>query len=107
MSESFSVLNPPRPAEAKISDWPGLDGLGLALALASLARRQGGPVLVVASDGYSARQLRDDLKQLDAHRSSCSLTGKSCPTTSTRRTRTWYRADLIFSPGFPEWMRAS
>src|SRR6056297_93095 len=66
MSESFSVLNPPRPAEAKISDWPGLDGLGLALALASLARRQGGPALVVASDGYSARQLRDDLKQLDA-----------------------------------------
>jgi transcription-repair coupling factor (superfamily II helicase) len=67
MTETFSVLNPTRPTDAgQAADWPALDGLGLALALASLARRQGGPVLVVASDGYAARQLRDDLKQLDA-----------------------------------------
>ncbi|NDY94707.1 transcription-repair coupling factor [Wenzhouxiangella limi] len=42
-----------------------LEGLGLALALAALGRRQGGPLLVAAADGYSARQLRDDLARLD------------------------------------------
>jgi len=67
MSDAFSVLNPPRPSESgQLSDWPLLEGVGLALALSSLARRRGGPLLVVAPDGYSARQLRDDLKQLDA-----------------------------------------
>ena len=66
MADSFSVLDPPRLLDEQTLDWPELDGLGLGLALASLARRQGGPLLVVASDGYSARQLRDDLRQLDA-----------------------------------------
>ena len=70
MADTFSVLNPPRPTTgqtaAQTVDWPELHGLGLALALATLARRQGGPLLIAAADGYSARMLRDDLLQLDA-----------------------------------------
>ena len=66
MTSSFRILDPPRDAPC---DWPLLEGLPLALALAALARRQGGPVLVVAPDGYVARQLRDDLRQLDTVRS--------------------------------------
>jgi len=64
MSESFSVFDPPREATRRC-DWPLLDGLPLALAIQALARRKGGPVLVIAADGYSARRLRDDLLQLD------------------------------------------
>ena len=65
MAETFSVLNPPRNEAGTISDWPMLQGLGLALAISTVARRKGGPMLVAAADGYSARQLRDDLNQLD------------------------------------------
>ncbi|MGY6554515.1 MAG: transcription-repair coupling factor [Wenzhouxiangella sp.] len=61
-----SVLNPPLPAGDERLDWPLLEGLALALAIAAVARRQGGPVLVAAADGYSARLLRDDIRQLDA-----------------------------------------
>jgi len=61
-----SVLNPPLPGPSERLDWPFLEGLALALAIAAVARRQGGPVLVAAADGYSARLLRDDLRQLDA-----------------------------------------
>ncbi|MEN1729702.1 MAG: transcription-repair coupling factor, partial [Pseudomonadota bacterium] len=68
MADSFSILNPPRLVDGQCIDWPELSGLGLALALATLARRQGGPLLVAAPDGYFARQLRDDLQQLDAPR---------------------------------------
>ena len=64
MSETFSVFNPPRSEPGSRTDWPLLDGLALALAINSLARRKGGPVLVAAADGYSARQLRRDLSQL-------------------------------------------
>jgi len=63
MSQVFSVLDPPRDGESR--HWPHLDGLALALALAAYGRRAGGPVLVVAPDGYAARSLRDDLNQLD------------------------------------------
>jgi transcription-repair coupling factor (superfamily II helicase) len=66
MSNVFSILNPPRSPDGEMLDWPALDGLGLALALATVARRQGGPLLVAAADGYSARQLRRDLRHLDA-----------------------------------------
>ncbi len=62
MSEAFSVLDPPRGASGQ---WPELDGLALALALAALGRRAGGPVLAVAPDGYAARRLRDDINHLD------------------------------------------
>ncbi|MEE4637779.1 MAG: transcription-repair coupling factor [Wenzhouxiangella sp.] len=65
MSVRFSVLNPPSLSPGERQDWPLLQGLGLALALAALGRRQGGPLLVAAGDGYSARQLRDDLARLD------------------------------------------
>ncbi len=64
MTQSFSILNPPRTDHERI-DWPLLDGFALALALSTLAGRKGGPLLVVAADGYSARRLRDDLNQLD------------------------------------------
>ncbi|MDT8409069.1 MAG: transcription-repair coupling factor [Wenzhouxiangellaceae bacterium] len=68
MSDSFSVLNPPRSRAGEASQWPLLEGLGLALAISAFARRAGGPVLVAAADGYSARRLRDDLNQLDGPR---------------------------------------
>lgn len=64
MSDSFSIFNPPRSEPGSRTDWPLLDGLPLALAIQALARRKGGPVLVAAADGYSARQLRRDLNQL-------------------------------------------
>ncbi|MEE4295764.1 MAG: transcription-repair coupling factor [Wenzhouxiangella sp.] len=66
MSQKFSVLNPPVTRPDERQDWPHLQGLALALALAATARRKGGPLLIVAPDGYSARQLRDDLARLDA-----------------------------------------
>jgi len=65
MSESFSVLAPPRAETGQTQMWPALDHLGLALALNAFARRAGGLVLAVAADGYSARRLRDDINQLD------------------------------------------
>jgi transcription-repair coupling factor (superfamily II helicase) len=65
MPESFSVLNPPRGPSDGPRQWPLLEGLPLALAVASLARRAGGPVLVAAPDGYAARRLRDDVNLLD------------------------------------------
>ncbi|TVQ40194.1 MAG: transcription-repair coupling factor [Wenzhouxiangella sp.] len=68
MSDQFSVLNPPRASAGATTDWPLLEGLSLALAISTLARRKGGPLLVAAPDGYSARQLRDDLNQLDGPR---------------------------------------
>ncbi len=68
MSDNFSLLNPPRVEPGGAADWPMLEGLGLALAVSALARRQGGPVLVAAADGYSARQLRADINQLDGPR---------------------------------------
>jgi transcription-repair coupling factor (superfamily II helicase) len=63
MSAAFSVLNPPRSIDGTV-DWPQLEGLALALALATHGARKGGPVLVAAPDGYAARRLRDDLRQL-------------------------------------------
>ncbi|MFW5816561.1 MAG: transcription-repair coupling factor, partial [Wenzhouxiangella sp.] len=66
MTHRFSVLNPPPETPEQRQDWPRLEGLGLALALAALGRRQGGPLLVAAADGYGARQLRDDLAHLDS-----------------------------------------
>ena len=66
MTAFSSVLNPPQAAANEQSTWPLLEGLPLALAIAAVARRQGGPMLVAAADGYSARLLRDDLRQLDA-----------------------------------------
>ncbi|TVR98271.1 MAG: transcription-repair coupling factor [Wenzhouxiangellaceae bacterium] len=68
MADTFSILNPPRIEPGATVDWPQLEGLGLALAISALARRKGGPLLVAAADGYSARQLRDDLNQLDGPR---------------------------------------
>ena len=65
MPQPFSVLNPPRDASQTVQQWPLLEGLPLALAIAALARRKGGPVLVAAPDGYSARSLRNDLNQTD------------------------------------------
>ena len=65
MTQTFSVLNPPHAAFGETQNWPRLDGLALAIALSAFARRAGGPVLVAAADGYSARKLRDDLNQLD------------------------------------------
>jgi transcription-repair coupling factor (superfamily II helicase) len=64
MSDTFSVLNPPRAGDGPLH-WPQLDGLPLALAISAYARRAGGPVLVAAADGYAARRLRDDLNLLD------------------------------------------
>ena len=64
MSDSFSVMNPPRPEPGQIRQWPLLDGLPLALALSSTARRAGGLVVAVCADGYVARRLRDDLHHL-------------------------------------------
>jgi len=64
MSDTFSVLAPPRAAAGERARWPALDSLGLALAVVAFARRKGGVVLVVAGDGYSARTLRDDLNAL-------------------------------------------
>ncbi len=63
MSERFSVFNPPRAADGR-SDWPLLEGLALALAISTHAGRKGGPLLVAAPDGYSARRLRDDVNEL-------------------------------------------
>ncbi|MBY6205401.1 transcription-repair coupling factor [Halomonas denitrificans] len=68
MSSRFHPLAPPRAASGDRSQWPALDGLGLALALSAFARRAGGPVLVAAADGYAARRLRDDLNLLDGPR---------------------------------------
>jgi len=65
MSDSFTPLNPPRSEAGAGQLWPALDGLGLALAIHRFAGRAGGPVIVVAPDGYSARRLRDDLNHLD------------------------------------------
>ncbi len=65
MPETFSVLAPPRTAPGQTQMWPALDRLGLALALHACSRRDGGMLLVVAADGYSARRLRDDINQLD------------------------------------------
>ncbi|MFP4207505.1 MAG: transcription-repair coupling factor [Wenzhouxiangella sp.] len=65
MTQPFSVLHPPPVSPGARQDWPHLQGLALALALAALGRRKGGPVLIAAADGYSARQLRDDLARLD------------------------------------------
>ena len=65
MTAPFSVLNPPHATADQRQDWPFLEGLALALAIAAVARRKGGPVLVAAADGYSARLLRDDLRQVD------------------------------------------
>lgn len=64
MPERFSVLNPPR-FDGERQEWPLLEGLPLALAIASFSGRKGGPVLVAAADGYTARALRDDIKRLD------------------------------------------
>ena len=66
MSQRFSVISPPTTSTTGRQDWPLLDGLALALAIAAVARRKGGPVLIAAADGYGARLLRDDLHQLDA-----------------------------------------
>ncbi|MDT8449775.1 MAG: transcription-repair coupling factor [Wenzhouxiangellaceae bacterium] len=68
MSESFSVLAPPRSGPGDGRQWPALDGLGLALAVHGFARRAGGPVVFVAPDGYGARRLRDDINHLDGPR---------------------------------------
>jgi transcription-repair coupling factor (superfamily II helicase) len=65
MTHRFSVLNPPPAPPGERQDWPHLRGLALALALAALARRKGGPVVVAVADGYGARELRDDLSRLD------------------------------------------
>lgn len=62
---AFSVLNPPRDSQGESTSWPQLQGLALALALTSYAKRSGGPVLVATPDGYSARYLRDDLEALN------------------------------------------
>jgi len=64
MSENFSVFDPPRSQPGEGAQWPALDHLALALAVHSFARRKGGPVLIVAADGYSARALRDDINLL-------------------------------------------
>jgi len=64
MSQSFSIFDPPRAAPGDAAQWPYLENLPLALAVHSFAGRAGGPVLVVAPDGYSARALRDDIKLL-------------------------------------------
>ena len=66
MTSFSSVLNPPQPSPSEQLAWPLLEGLPLALAIAAVSRRKGGPVVVAAADGYSARLLRDDLRQLDA-----------------------------------------
>jgi len=68
MTQSFSVLNPPRAEPGEGQQWPLLEDLALALAINGYARRRGGPVLVAASDGYSARRLRDDINHLDGPR---------------------------------------
>ncbi len=65
MSERFSVFDPPRDGEGRAA-WPLLGGLPLALAVSTYAGRKGGPVLVAAPDGYSARTLRDDINQVGA-----------------------------------------
>ncbi|MCA1778214.1 MAG: transcription-repair coupling factor [Xanthomonadaceae bacterium] len=57
-------MNPPRSGPADAKQWPLLEGLGLALAVSAFARRSGGPVLVAAADGYSARRLRDEMQRL-------------------------------------------
>ena len=61
---AFSVLNPPQDHTGEVSTWPHLEGLGLALAIQTYAKRAGGPVLVAVPDGYTARYLRDDLSAL-------------------------------------------
>lgn len=63
MSQNFSILNPPRSGDGTV-DWPFLEELPLALALSTHAARKGGPLLVAAPDGYTARRLRDDLNHL-------------------------------------------
>ncbi|MFO7763022.1 MAG: transcription-repair coupling factor [Wenzhouxiangellaceae bacterium] len=68
MSETFSVLNPPRAQAGEGQQWPLLEDLALALAISAYARRRGGPVLVAAADGYAARRLRDDINHLDGPR---------------------------------------
>ncbi|MEX0916240.1 MAG: transcription-repair coupling factor, partial [Wenzhouxiangellaceae bacterium] len=68
MSETFSVLNPPRAEPGEGRQWPLLEDLALALAVSAWSRRKGGPVLVAAADGYSARRLRDDINLLDGPR---------------------------------------
>ena len=68
MSQSFSVLNPPRAESGEGQQWPLLEDLALALAISGYARRRGGPVLVAAADGYSARRLRDDINHLGGPR---------------------------------------
>jgi transcription-repair coupling factor (superfamily II helicase) len=68
MSEQFSIFNPPRAEGGEARDWPLLEGLALALAVSAFARRKGGPLLVAAADGYSARQLRNDLNQVGGPR---------------------------------------
>ena len=64
MSELFSVLKPPRSQGGEPCQWPLLEGLPLALALSSIAKRAGGLVLAICADGYAARRLRDDLNHL-------------------------------------------
>ena len=68
MPQPFSVLNPPRAESGEGQQWPLLEDLALALAISGYARRRGGPVLVAAADGYSARRLRDDINHLDGPR---------------------------------------
>ncbi|MBS3743962.1 MAG: transcription-repair coupling factor [Wenzhouxiangellaceae bacterium] len=68
MSDTFSVLNPPRAQAGEGRQWPLLEDLALALAVSAYARRRGGPVLVAAADGYAARRLRDDINHLDGPR---------------------------------------
>lgn len=61
---SFSPLDPPRDTGSSPAEWLGAGGLSAALSLSALARRKGGPVVVVAPDTYRGRRLRDDINQL-------------------------------------------
>jgi transcription-repair coupling factor (superfamily II helicase) len=63
MTSSPSLLNHlPRPRAASRIDWPPLPGGAQALALASLARDAGVPLVIVAARPMDAQRLLDELR---------------------------------------------
>ncbi len=63
--DKHSPLNPPRVPVSERTTWSVPPGLPLALTLAALGRRKGGPLVVVTPDTYRARRLRDDINRMD------------------------------------------
>ena len=87
-----AIPAPPTPSRAAQSRqrWHQLYGSARSLALAEAVESDTRPYLVIARDARELDQLRSELGFFlgGARASTCCPTGKCCPTTCSRRTRT-------------------